>query len=190
MYIREMQKALSFSKAWDCLNRKNKLWPLNRWKFLGSGCYGKAYKVSNNLCVKLADTDLTLKTIKRVKNHQSKNLSKVHDVFYYTKKDAIVLMSLYKKLSSGERYQLNKLLDVIEGKLSSGVCDKQKLLKCYIDPYLDPHPILKKESRLIDKYNIINIAKDLKKHKIKYKDWHAGNFAKDENGNYILIDLI
>lgn len=170
-------KKLGISKS-DFLSQYN----ASEFGFLGSGSYGKVFKLNNRLALKLTTDDNEVEKAKRLKGKKNKNLINIYEVYDLDVKSkqgylSIIILELCKPLPQNlmhdihtSNYDINQYIEFN---------NEESLNK--ISSFLD--------KKLTD--DIINMKKELESlGLIEDIDIHSGNFLmKPNNQDLCLIDL-
>lgn len=176
----------------------------NKWRFIGSGCYGEAYSIGNNQVCKITTSERETKVADKIKRSNKKYsfLYKIINVFYikdkYGKfKYGIIITPKYKPLNINQQIELHWFLSIFEfsenihlqtmSQIKNMIKRKSKEFYCIAGNRVGDM-VFNKGMRVFRKYNIYYILRNLKSAKIKPQDIHSDNILKDKD-KYILIDL-
>lgn len=165
---------------------------LNEVNFIGEGCYGEAYQVSDEVILKITSDIHEAQNAINLIGKIFKNTVRVFDVQYNSEEKKFLI--LQEKLNT-EIEDINIGLLYFQADFSVEDSDDEDYLNGFFNENKDNESI-NLESYLLHKEKIIKFIKDIENHfdeltysNILSNDVHEGNIGKNKMGDYVVFDV-
>lgn len=201
IYLDETKMLLHIKKFKETRALEKRL-KIRKWKYIGRGLYGKAYDIGHGLVCKITTNLAEAKAASKVKrtNKKTSSLYKVLDVIYLKRRSviyyALIITPKYNELNPKEITELCSLFQSLEVRKPRfcyhSISQVKKIIYDSMWWWGYPENVRQIETdkriKILKKYGVVNMLKNLQSLKLPPTDVHAGNIMK--NGKkYVLIDI-
>ena len=169
-----------------------------KWKVLGAGSFGTAYDIGKGRACKITTSAREIRAARKLMSSDKRcsGLYKILNVF--TIKEyvwgcretfGLIITPVYQKLSRKEKRELDTILWAVYGFSRA----KKKIITAEIKKQIMSVMSLggqkqRARMRVLKKYNLYRMVKDLRSLGLKYFDLHSNNILKNKK-TYIHIDI-